>query len=233
MDVHELSAAYALDALDPDERTRYESHLASCEECRNELATLSETAGLLAWGVESPAPPPELRERILTAAASERGNVVPLRLRDRPGFRAIAAVAAVAACAAIGFGAWATTLSHSLDRQRSALAAEQRAVQIYLDPSSTKIALKGHTGAVAVDSTGQAVLVVRHLDPAPAGKVYEAWVIPPASKPIRAGVFDGGGSMTMVRLEQAVPSGSVVATTMERDGGVDAPTSEPLFTART
>jgi anti-sigma factor RsiW len=233
MDVHELSAAYALDALDDGERERYEAHLASCEDCRNELATLSETAGLLAWGVESPAPPPELRDRLLAAAASERENVVPFRLRDRRVVRSLAGVAAVAACAAIGFGIWAGMLSHSLDKQRSALAAEQRAVQIYLDPSSTKTPLQGRSGTVAVDSTGQGVLVVRRLPAAPAGKIYEAWVIPPGSKPIRAGVFDGGGSMTMVRLEQAVPTGSVVATTMERGGGVDAPTSEPLFTART
>jgi anti-sigma factor RsiW len=232
MDVHELSAAYALDALDGDERERYEVHLAGCEECRQELAELGETVGLLAWGVESPAPPPELRNRILAAAATERENVVPLRARDHRIVRSLAAVAAVAACAAIGFGVWATTLSHSLDSQRSTLAAEQRAVQIYLDPSSKKVALQGRRGTVAVDPTGQGVLVVRRLPPAPAGKVYEAWVIPPGSKPIAAGVFKGGGSMTMVRLTEAVPTGSVVATTMER-GTVDAPTSEPLFTART
>ena len=233
MDVHELSAAYALDALDRDERERYEAHLASCEDCRSELAMLSETTGVLAWGVESPAPPSALRERILAAAASERENVVPLRARQRRVVRSLGAIAAVAACAAVGFGVWAATLSHSLDRQRSALSAERRAVQIYLDPSSTKVALRGHSGTVAVDPTGQAVLVVRRLPPAPVGKVYEAWVIPPGSKPLRAGIFEGGGSMTMVRLEEDVPTGSVVATTTERRGGVDAPTSQPLFTART
>jgi anti-sigma-K factor RskA len=233
MDVHELSAAYALDALDADERDRYEAHLAACSACREELAELSETAGLLGWGVESPAPPPELRNRILAAAASERENVVPLRARDRTIFRSVAAVAAVAACAAIGFGIWATTLSNSLDTQRSALAAEQRAVQIYLDPSSTKVALHGRAGTVAVDPTGQAVLVVRHLPPAAPGKVYEAWVIPPSSKPIPAGVFKGGGSMTMVHLGQNVPAGSVVAATMESGAGSDQPTAQPLFTART
>ncbi len=106
-------------------------------------------------------------------------------------------------------------------------------MQIYLDPSSKKIALKGRSGTVAVDPTGQGVLLVRRLPAAPPGKVYEAWVIPPASKPIAAGTFKGGGATTMVRLEQAIPTGSVVATTMERGEGVDAPTSEPLFSART
>ena len=31
MDLHDLTAGYALDALDPDEHARYEEHLASCE----------------------------------------------------------------------------------------------------------------------------------------------------------------------------------------------------------
>ncbi len=50
MDLHELSAAYALDALDSDERESYEAHLAGCEDCQRELATLSETAGLTRLG---------------------------------------------------------------------------------------------------------------------------------------------------------------------------------------
>ena len=233
MDVHELTPAYALHALDSEEREAYEAHLGSCAECREELAALGETSAALAWGVESPVPAPALRGRILAAAAAERENVIPLPVR-RPWFvRTTTAVAAVAACAAVAFGVWATTLSHSLDSERSARAAEARAVQIVMDPASTKVALRGGDGMLAVDPAGRAVLVVNRLAPAPADKVYEAWVIPPGSKPIRAGTFEGGGSMTMVPLEEPVPSGSVVATTIERSGGVDAPTETPLMSAQT
>ena len=35
---NELTAAYALDALDAHEREDYEAHLAQCESCRAELA---------------------------------------------------------------------------------------------------------------------------------------------------------------------------------------------------
>jgi hypothetical protein len=34
-------------------------------------------------------------------------------------------------------------------------------------------------------------------------------------------------------LDEAVPAGAVVAATMERRGGVDAPTETPLFSAQT
>jgi anti-sigma-K factor RskA len=233
VDLHELTAAYALDALDADEREEYEAHLAQCDSCRAELAGMSEAAAGLAYASPASAPPPELRARILDAAAAERQNVVPLPVRSPWVFRATAAVAAVAACAAVAFGIWAASLSSSLDSERSAHAADERAMQIYLDPDSTRTSLRGQDGAVAVDETGQAVLLVRKLPPAPSGKVYEAWVIPPGSKPVRAGIFDGGEPTMMVRLGTMVPSGSVVAATLERDGGVNAPTSQPVFSAQT
>src|SRR5262249_39123472 len=59
-DVHELSALYALDVLDDEERATFERHLAECERCRAELAGLRDAAGSLAFAVEGPAPPPEL-----------------------------------------------------------------------------------------------------------------------------------------------------------------------------
>ena len=38
--IHDLTAAYALDALDAHDEERYEEHLATCERCREELAEL-------------------------------------------------------------------------------------------------------------------------------------------------------------------------------------------------
>src|SRR5204862_5350511 len=95
IDIHDLTTAYALDALSPDEAREYEEHLATCERCRRELAELSSVAGTLAFGVESPPPPPALRDRILVAARAERDNVVPLRPRWTLAAKAVTAVAAV------------------------------------------------------------------------------------------------------------------------------------------
>ena len=81
MELHDLTAAYALDALDPDEAEAYERHLAQCEDCRVQLAELNETAGALAFGTIAPVPPPRLRAVILEQVAAERSNVVPLLRR--------------------------------------------------------------------------------------------------------------------------------------------------------
>ncbi len=103
MDPHDLTAAYALDALDPDETEAYERHLSQCEECRERLAELNQSAAALAFGAVAPAPPARLRESILEAAAAERTNVAPL-LRRRWVARGLAVAAAAAACIAVGLG---------------------------------------------------------------------------------------------------------------------------------
>ena len=80
--LHELTPAYALDALDPSEEREYEEHLARCERCREELVGLRETAAALAYAAEPASPSPLLRGRILEAARADRpANVVPLRPR--------------------------------------------------------------------------------------------------------------------------------------------------------
>jgi anti-sigma factor RsiW len=232
MDAHDLTAAYALDALDAADREAYEAHLGRCEQCRAELSTLGEAATALAWATVSPAPPQRLRESILAAATAERQNVVPFPVRRQWVFRAAVATSAAAACAAVVLGIWASSLSHSLRNERSAHASASRVTEILADPTSRKVELRGGSGMVAVDARGHGVLVVRQLPRAPSGKTYEAWVIPPGGQPKRAGLFRGGESPTMLTLDAMVPPGAVVAATMERQGGVDRPTETPIFSAQ-
>lgn len=163
MDLHDLTAAYALDALEPAEAQAYEDHLGQCEECRTQLAELNDAAGALAFGAVAPAPPPRLRESILAAAAAERTNVVPLR--PRKWTPRVLAVAAAAACVAAGFGISALT------------------------SSGTRVV----SAAVVVAPDHTATLQVSGLAAAPQGKTYEAWIIPPGGAPRRAGLFTNGG----------------------------------------
>jgi anti-sigma-K factor RskA len=112
MDPHDLTAAYALDALSPDEAEAYERHLSQCGECREQLAELNEGAAALAFGTVAPAPPARLRASILDAAAAERSNVVPL-LRRRWVARGLAVAAAAAACIVVGLAVSLSQSSHT------------------------------------------------------------------------------------------------------------------------
>jgi anti-sigma factor RsiW len=211
--VHDLTAAYALDALEPDEARGYEEHLAGCEQCRAELASLQFAAGALAYAVEPAHPPESLRGRVLAAAHAERPNVVPLPPRSFS--RPLAAVAAVAACTALGLGIWNITLHDRLGHARATLRA---------------VPLTGAKGSVIV-SGGNAALVVSDLGPAPPGQTYEAWVIEDGHAS-RAGTFAGSGRTIVIRLTHALPAGAVVAVTVERAGGVDQPTKKPFITSQ-
>lgn len=227
--LHELTAAYALDALDEREAADYEEHLAGCERCREELTSFREAASTLAYAVEAPVPPAGLRERIVAQAVAERPNVVPFRPRWRslPG-----AVAAVAACAALGFGLWSASLSRSLEREREANDEFARAAAILSDPAARRVPLSGDHGTLVVRNTGQAALVMRALPKAPSGKTYEAWVIE-GGKPRPAGLFEGGSGPQAVVLDEPVPEGAQVAATIEEAGGVEAPRGDAVFSAAT
>jgi anti-sigma-K factor RskA len=199
VDPHDLTAAYALDALDRDEAEAYERHLAQCEECREQLAELNETATSLAFGSVAPAPPARLRASILDAAAAERTNVVPL-LRRRWVSRGLAVAAAAVACIAVGLG---VSLTQS---------GSTRSFALMLNPNRT------------------ATLHIDGVPAAPSGKTYEAWIIPAGGSPRPAGLFPSGENAT-VHIRGTVPKHAVVAVTVERAGGVNAPTQTPIFTS--
>jgi anti-sigma factor RsiW len=222
--VHALTAAYALDALDELEEGEYEEHLRGCERCREELAAFTETATSLAYAVDGPGPPAALRDRILDGARAERAVVVPFRPRRTVSY-ALGAVAAVAAAVAIGVGIWGASLSDRLDRLETTN-------DVLGDPNARVAELSGADGRVVVSEAGDAVLVVSGLRRAPSGQDYEIWVIQ-GQRPRRAGLFDAKEGREVVRLDRRVPRGAVVGVTLEKDGGVDAPTRAPLFSART
>lgn len=220
-DVHELSAAYALDALDADERRAFEEHLGECERCRADVAEFWGTAALLAYSAPAAAPPVDLRDRVLDQVRSERAVVVPLRRRSQ---LVLGAGSGLAAAAAVALAFWVASLSGELDRTQAAL-------EVLADPAARSIELEGAAGRLVVASDGRAALVVRGLEPAPAGKTYEVWVIE-GDRPRPAGLFGGEEARDLVLVDGTVPDGAVVAVTEEESGGADAPSGEPLFSAR-
>jgi anti-sigma-K factor RskA len=221
-DIHELSAAYALAALDADERRAFEEHLGECDRCRADVAEFWGTAALLAYAAPASAPPSGLRERVLEQVRADLAVVVPFRRRRR---LVLGAASGLAAAAAVALAFWVVSLSGELDRTRAAL-------DVLADPAARSTELEGAAGRLVVDADGDAALVVRDLVAAPSGKTYEAWVIVD-DVPRPAALFEGADARDLVLLNRRVPPGAVVAVTVEGDGGAEAPTGEPLFTAET
>jgi anti-sigma factor RsiW len=226
-DIHDLVAAYALDAVDDDERMAFERHLETCDRCREELATLRDTAASLAYAAPATAPPPELRERILDTARAERTNVVPLKPRRSHTTAILGTATAIAAGIAIALGVWNVSLHNSLDDKDAALAATNKALIVVGDAKALRQDLSGASGQLVVASSGKAALVVCNLPKAPSGKTYQAWVL--TESPTPAGEFDPSTGCVAVPLAASVPDGTGVAVTVEPDGGSKQPTTGPIF----
>lgn len=63
--MHELAAAHALDALEPDERAAFDAEFELSPELRAEVDSYAESAGVLAALAEPVDPPPALKQRLM------------------------------------------------------------------------------------------------------------------------------------------------------------------------
>jgi anti-sigma factor RsiW len=237
---HGLTVAYALDALDADERRAYEEHLVDCERCREELASFWQTTEALALAATgapsrtgpSPEPSPELRERILAEARAERQVVVPLEPGRRSLTPVLGAAAAIAAGVALAVGLWAAQVSGDLDDTRAALDGARAAAAVLADPNAQTVELQTGQGRLVVADDGRAALVLDGLDAAPAGKTYQAWILDTGGVPASAGLFDARDGPEVVALDGVVRPGEGVAVTIEDEGGADAPSSDPIVASQ-
>jgi anti-sigma-K factor RskA len=230
-EIHALSGAYAVDALDDDERALFEQHLAECETCRAEVASLQEAAALLG-GTTATEPPAALRDQVLAGIATVRPlppevekQAAVTDLAPRRRRRTTAWLAAAAAVVAIGGGAvvWEQTRGEPQD-QFSAIADAPDA-RSYTAP----VGDGGSATVVVSKKQNKAYIQTTDMPAAPAGKEYVLWLqhgtalspagVMPAGSSAKV-LFDGDAATAdgaAVSVEQAGtspthPSADVVAT---------------------
>lgn len=234
-DIHALSGAYAVDALDDLERARFERHLAECPDCQLEVASLQEAAGRLA-DTTATVPPSGLRERLL----ADIGQVRPLppevpttstAPHPHPGERRrprwFPALVAAAVVAVLGLGAaiwqpWAdeTSQAPTLTAAERVLAAD--------DAQRVTVELDDGARATVVRSVSErrAVLLTEDMPPPPDGKVYEVWLQSPESDMEPAGLMPADADRLL--LEGDAAEATAAGITVEPAGGSPAPTTEPI-----
>ena len=103
---HVLAGAYALDALDAAERTRFERHLATCRTCPDEVRGFAATATELGLAA-AVTPPPALKGRVLADVAALEGA----RAVDAEIAELLSAPDALVASAATSAGGTATVVA--------------------------------------------------------------------------------------------------------------------------
>lgn len=223
-EIHALSGAYVVDALDPGERARFEEHLALCTACRAEVASLREAAAVLPE-VAATMPPQRLRDQVLSGIAAVRPlpPATPLPSRRRPRLGLIAAAAAVAAIAAGG----GTVVWQQTHDSSSTTSATDRVIQAG-DAQQIDVDLAGGASATVYRSVaeGKAVLVTRKLPDAPSGRVYQLW-LQRDGRMVSAGMLAGSGDQKVL-LDGDAAGASAAGITVEPLGGSAAPTTTPI-----
>jgi anti-sigma-K factor RskA len=233
-DVHKLTGAYAMDALDELERARFERHLSGCEDCRAEVAELRETAALLADAVATE-PPASLREAVLAGISQVRPlpPEVPVSEPDqethetRAGRRAwVPFLVAAAIAILVGVGAlivqpWAGDEVPQLTAAEQVLQAPD-AEQVFLDLGEA-----GRATVTRSKAEDKAVITTEDMVSAPEGKAYELWFMSPDEKFVSAGLMPDVADQTVV-LDGSAAQAAAVGITVEPDGGSKQPTSEPI-----
>jgi anti-sigma-K factor RskA len=257
MSTHEeqaLAAPYVLGALDTAERRTFEAHAASCHVCREEVRSLQRVADALARSVSQRTPNPELRARVLSAIGGDQ-PVLSSQVRPRRTTAATWLPLAASLVAALALGAYALTLQGRIstlearldDAERRASEAERETLQArrVADTAQTAMAVLAAPDLARIDLAGQPpapqataralwsrnrgmVFTTANLPPAPAGRVYQVWVVT-AQAPVSAGLLtpDSSGRATAYfQTPPDIPPPVAVAVTLEPEGGVPAPTGD-------
>jgi hypothetical protein len=190
----ELLEAYALGALDEDERRAVEAHLASCPECRREADELLETAHALplALGAASRARlPSSLKARVFQAIEADGTGVPTARPRSPSRTRLALALGAIAVVAVVS--AWNAHLTSALAQERSQrerlaqLVGRQETVLEVVDSPQTRRAFLRPAGTdspaygkvfTRPDVRDVVAMAARLKQPRP-GRAYRLWLTGP------------------------------------------------------
>lgn len=229
-DLHQLVGPYVLDALEADERSRFEDHLALCEQCRAELAGFQSTAARLGEA-EATTPPAALRARIVTLAGTtqqERPVVTALAQRSRIR-RASARIAVAAAVAAAVLGLGGFIAEHERADDLSADQTRFTSLMTADDATTTEgaVAGGGTLRVIASPQRNAAVVVGSSLDPLDAGQTYQVWRMRDG-KPTSVGLL---GRRSGVLYVDGIKDADAFAVSVEPAGGSDQPTTKPIASA--
>ncbi|WP_062287361.1 anti-sigma factor [Demequina phytophila] len=241
--VHSLIGAYAVDAVTPDERTDFESHLAACEDCTAELAGLREAAATLA-AAESVAPPAALRARVLDqigrtaqlppptgddAPVAPRADVAPASSRrERHAWPRLAVAAAVAAVLAVGGLAGSALLGQRGQTGEDQLALEKDVMMVTSAPDAHAMDLGlGSAHLVMSDKMGSVVAMGEDCPEPTAGMEYQLWVVMEDGSKHAGPTFapDSDGTF-MTLMDMDMDGVAAFAVTQEPMGGSEQPTTD-------
>jgi anti-sigma-K factor RskA len=248
----ELLGAYALDAVDGDEHSELEEHLATCPRCRSELDGMREVAAALGNSVE---PLPEglwsgiaskLPDRPGPEEVPPMPRLAPLRRRQSPRdadtrLRRQRTLAMTLGALAVAASAVALVLGIGWVRSNDQVTNLTAAATLNRDSYTVQAALKtpGHRvvdltsndkvlAQFVVVPDGRGYLVTSNLPALPADHTYQLWGIVGAS-PVSLGLL-GPSPMHATFTMAGTVTPARLSITSEPAGGTVVPTGSIVAT---
>lgn len=232
--VTEFLPGYVLGCLDLDERQLVEEHLEMCLDCRRELHSYQETAGLLAFSVAQVAPPAELKEKVMARVGrtSRRENIPAISARWKRSFRQFIAdftpVWAVASLLLVLFLAASNLILWGQMREmRADLVTPLRVVPL-AGTDESPVA----SGVIVISQDGRhGTLVVDHLAALSEEQQYQLWLIRDGER-ISGAVFSvgqDGYASTYIKAPRPLIEFDGFGVTIEPAGGSPAPTGRKVL----
>ncbi|WP_042428998.1 anti-sigma factor [Streptacidiphilus anmyonensis] len=246
-DLHMLAGAYALGALEEDERAAFEEHLADCDSCAVEVAEFQATSARLAQAAAQ-SPPAAMKQQVLRRIAevrqeppqvevpAPRASTAPARARRGARFALAASLAAAVALG--GVAAWQYTRAeeaHQQAQQAQQAQAETAQIAAVLSAPDAHAVVGavggagqgGHATVVTSRSENRAVFLTPGLPDLPSGKTYQLW-FDDAGVMRPAGLVAPGASDQTVLLKGPLAQAQGMGITVEPDGGSLHPTTAPI-----
>ena len=223
-ELDELLGAYALDAVDSDERRRVEDYLAVNPRASAEVQAHREVATMLAFtGMDAP---DDLWGRISDEIGEEAPPPGPelakvMSFDDHPKRRAISRMApwavSVAAAAVVAFVA--VGLADRADAPNDPIARAVEVARADRDSLTTTLVADGSEASAEaiIDQDGHGYVLARGLPTLPDGQTYQLWGVVESGDVISLGIFGPNPEIETFTVEGTVDA---LAITIEQYPGV-------------
>ncbi|HML21534.1 MAG TPA: anti-sigma factor [Aggregatilinea sp.] len=252
-DLYDLIPAYALDALDPDEKDRFEAWLRAHPDAQSLLDDYRQVADHLVMMAPVQPAPAHLQADLRARLAAERSSASPtavsapeppptlsnagrtLRLHRRWRRTALLTAAAVVLVIVAGLVLIrpAAAPAENAAEAYARIAAEDGAGWFDVVPGDVSDAVTGDL--VVTPDGGEAVIRVAQLPPIERDQTFQLWLVDQSGSRVSGGLFrPGTDDATYIRvpLDRPVADYQAFGVSLEPDGGSplkDAPTGPRVF----